>query len=190
MVTEPAELLERARLAFSEPLALVSSSSWDEPSACGEWSVGELVTHVLGATSMYAVVLRGGTSDTGLTTWLETTTDAGGAATDFERIAREVELLLLDPEAPDGGIHHPAGDVSTEQMITFTLVEWTLHGKDLSHALGVTSPIEPVLAEEIYLAIEPFIDRFRAFGVFEPAIEVPSNASPSDRLLGLVGRAP
>ncbi len=75
-------------------------------------------------------------------------------------------------------------------MITYTLVEWTLHGKDLSQAMGTASPIEPVLAEAIVEAIEPFIERFRAFGVFEPALEVPPTASPSDRLLALVGRAP
>jgi uncharacterized protein (TIGR03086 family) len=190
MVTEPAELLERARLTFADPLRLVTDESWERPSGCGVWSVGALVTHVVGATSMYAVVLRGGSGDEGLSTWLETTTSAGEASGAFERIAREVELLLLDPEAPRQEIHHPAGDVSAEQMITYALVEWTLHGRDLAQALGTFTSIEPVLAEEIYRAIEPFLDRFRAFGVFEPALEVPSTASPSDRLLALVGRAP
>lgn len=185
-----AQLLDQSRQAFTEALSPVTPGQWEQDSGCGQWTVGDLVTHVIGAMTMYVALLDGATTTEAIAKVRSVTTSPGSAFSDFVQAADALQARLADPGAAAGIAHHPAGDVTGGDLAGYAMLEWILHGWDLSRATGQDAIINPGLATAIYEAILPDAERLRRRGAFGPAIPVPADAPITDRLLALLGRVP
>ena len=53
------QLLDQSRQPFAEALPKVTVSQWGWQTGCAGWTTGDLVTHVIAATAMYAALLDG-----------------------------------------------------------------------------------------------------------------------------------
>jgi len=82
-----------------------------------------------------------------------------------------------------GGLPLPAGIVACTGA-----VEIAVHGWDVSTARGRGGPIPPALATRM-LRLSPLLVTGRE-GLFGVPVPVPSQASPSDRLVAYLGRNP
>lgn len=185
-----AQLLNQSRQAFSETLSHVAPGQWEQQSGCGQWTVGDLVTHVIAAITMYVALLDGASATEAITTVKSVSTSPASAFPDFAQVADALQSRLASPDAVTGIAHHPAGDMTGGDLAGFAMLEWALHGWDLARATGQDTVIDPELAGAIYAAILPEADRLRRRGAFGPAIPVPADAPITDRLLALLGRAP
>ena len=182
--------LQQGRSIFTAVLSDVEPSQWTRASGCGTWSIGELVTHVVAATAMYAALLDGATAETAVNIVLSTATDLDHAPADFDHYAGAVQSKLAEPKVLGSTVHHPARDVQGHDLLGYALVEWVIHAWDLGRAGGRGLTIQPALAQAIYDRILPAVERLREMGAFEPAMEVPANAGSVKKLLGLLGRSP
>jgi uncharacterized protein (TIGR03086 family) len=185
-----AQLLEGSRLAFTKALSRLTALRWQWETGCAGWTVGDLVTHVIGATTMYAALLDGETATEAISKLAAVTTTPANAESDFDHAARAVQMRLSDPIVVTGTAHHPAGDVTGDELAGYAMVEWVLHGWDLARAVGHDTVIDAALAHAIYEEILPEVERLRLQGAFGPAIPVPADAQIADRLVALLGRAP
>jgi uncharacterized protein (TIGR03086 family) len=82
-----------------------------------------------------------------------------------------------------GGLPLPAGIVACTGA-----VEIAVHGWDVAAARGRRGPIPPALATRM-LRLSPLLVTGRE-GLFAARVQVPSEASPSDRLVAYLGRNP
>ena len=58
-----AEALERSGRGFRQRLVEVESDDWARPTPCDEWSVRDLVNHVVGGNFRYVMILAGEPAD-------------------------------------------------------------------------------------------------------------------------------
>jgi uncharacterized protein (TIGR03086 family) len=70
------------------------------------------------------------------------------------------------------------------------LGEFVLHGWDLARASGQEFRCAPEAATAVFESAVAMGEQARAMGVYGPAVEVPSDASPLERALGASGRDP
>jgi hypothetical protein len=62
----PVAALRRAHHEFSSRLALVPETAWDQQSACDNWTVGDLVDHVVGGNVFTIEILGGSDAETAM----------------------------------------------------------------------------------------------------------------------------
>jgi uncharacterized protein (TIGR03086 family) len=185
-----AQLLDQSRQAFTNALSPVTPGQWEQESGCGQWTVGDLIAHVIAAMTMYVALLDGATTTEAIAKVKSVTTSPASAFSDFVQAADALQARLASPEAVTRIARHPAGDMTGGELAGFAMLECILHGWDLSRATGQDTFIDPELATAIYEGILPDAERLRHRGAFGPAIPVSADAPMADRLLALLGRTP
>src|SRR5260221_1703794 len=97
---DPLELLALARSQFAQSLRLVFAADWQRPTPCTEWTVRDLVTHVVGGDRRSAALLRGATREDA--TAIPGTVDLGAdAVATFDTAADDVARAFAEPGAFD-----------------------------------------------------------------------------------------
>jgi uncharacterized protein (TIGR03086 family) len=67
-------------------------------------------------------------------------------------------------------------------------VDVLIHGWDVAISTGQDTALDPELVDACLVVIEPQMDDLAASGAFGSRLDVPADASPQARLLGLLGR--
>ena len=169
--------------------ALIGPGEMALPTPCAEWDLGMLLAHLGQSMADLETGLRTG----GLV--LDYPPDPG-AGDPVELIRDRAAELLWAARGSSGsgrfvavgGLPMPAGLVACTGA-----VEIAVHGWDVSAARGragrgVVQPIPAALASRL-LELCPLLVAGRE-GLFAVPVEVPARASPGDRLVGYLGRAP
>lgn len=150
----------------------------DAPTPCDEWSVRDLLNHMLDTQQYFLGAARGeDASPPG-----PNPPDVLGAdpSADFERMRCDV----IEAFGRDGVIE------KTGPALGIAFADQLLHGWDLSRATHQDPTMPDGLAEAAYQMIHgAFTDEQRE-GVFKPEIPIGGDASAQQRLLAYTGRDP
>ena len=146
------------------------------PTPCEGWDAGRAVLHL-------ADVIDGliGLLETGTLTLPQPprTNDPDPVAMLDERLAQLAHAFSV------------AVDVTTvESAASAGAVELTTHGWDIGVARHPAHRIPESLAEDVLALVSPALDVSARGDNFAAPIDVPSNASASDRLVAFLGRVP
>jgi len=170
---------QRAQDAFAAVLAKVVADQLDAPTPCSEWTVRDLVGHVIAGNQRMA----GGTppSDSDLAGLIETHASSAGAA----------QAMFAAPDGLIRSFEMPFGSVPGSVVIGLRTADVLTHAWDLARATGQPTDVDPVLAAEVLEVsrqrITPdFRGPGRPFGEEEPC-DVSRPAA--DRLAAFLGRA-
>src|SRR5665213_3247332 len=108
-----------ARVEFARLVALVPLSSLEGPTPCTEWTLRQLLNHVVTGTQWFTtVVLSEPAPDR---TVDQIGSDPSGA---FARRADEFRAAIGEPGALEGTYVHPAGAVSGERYTLMRINEY------------------------------------------------------------------
>jgi uncharacterized protein (TIGR03086 family) len=159
------------------------------PTPDTEWSVRDLVNHMLYELSWVADLVLGKTTD-----------DIGDAydgdlindhaidlAEQWQAVADRAEAAVNDAD-PDEIAHLSYGDVSNEEYLREAGSDQFIHAWDLGKAIGVSVRFDNFVAQEIYDYVYPHRERLVASGLFAPPLAVPDDADIQTKLLALFGR--
>ncbi|MFD2466215.1 TIGR03086 family metal-binding protein [Amycolatopsis silviterrae] len=163
-------------------------SRWDAPTPCPEWTVRELVNHLVLGHRLFTGALRG---------------EAGGSldpraadvlGDDPVAAYREAVAGLLaafrQPGALERVVEVPAGTVPGIVAVHLRIVEELVHGWDLARATGQEPKFEDSLVErEIAFSTAKLGDLPPERSPFAPPVPVAESAPPLDRLVALLGRS-
>jgi uncharacterized protein (TIGR03086 family) len=192
MVTQaangPIALLDQAFGAFSSKVTAVPADRWSSPTPCTEWSVRDLLNHLVSEHLWAPHLLHGETiddvgdrydgdvlGDDAVAAWM-------GAS---EASAQAWHALPSD----DVTVHLSFGDVPAREYAEQMLTDLVVHGWDLAKGAGLDERIAPDLAEHVLAYLEPQAKAWHDVGVFGEPVDVHSD-DPAARLLGLTGRRP
>ena len=182
-----AEALERSGRGFRQRLVEVESDDWARPTPCDQWSVRDLVNHVVGGNFRYVMILAGESADAVLRTreqdWLGS--DPLGSFDDG--LARVTESFSV-PGILAAAVRHPkAGAVTAAQLRLLRVNELTVHAWDLARAIDSDDRLDERVVSWLLEGLEPLL---ATSGLYEPgpADDLPA-ASPQGSLLRLLGRA-
>lgn len=183
--------LPLATSEFDRRLAAVTGADWDRPTPCDEWSVRELVTHVVAGNAMAAAVASGASRDEAIAIF--GSTGLGDDALTAFRASAQAQLdALSDPAVLDRIVHHPAMDMPGAQLAGFRVTDLLVHGWDLARAIGTDETLDPSVAAIVLANLEPMRPMIASIGLFGegPSGEVGTDDDVQAQMLDLIGRRP
>jgi uncharacterized protein (TIGR03086 family) len=149
---------------------------------CAEWSVQDLIDHLVGSTEYLRAALEGRAP--------EPRSGAGGS--DY-RAGRTVVLAgLATPGAMERTCLSPLGfEWTVAQATAGTFMDTLVHTWDLASATGHDTRLELLLVDAcIAMFLPDMPERGRAAGLVGPEVAVGPDADGQARLLGAMGRQP
>jgi uncharacterized protein (TIGR03086 family) len=175
----------KALYGFDAVVQRVPPDRWDAPSPCEGWSAKDVVAHAAGVVDAVAKMARTGENA------LPETPDPGDDPARLWNTARDNVLGALDePEVLGQVGNYWFGESTIEDILAFSQWDPLVHSWDLAQAAG----LEPHASQEVASASLEVIganaDTLRGMKLMGPEVEVPSDADPMTRLLGLTGRNP
>jgi uncharacterized protein (TIGR03086 family) len=185
--TDRHELVVLGLQAFTDRVALVPSDRWDDPTPCDEWSVRDLVGHLVTEHLWAPHLLDGGTiaeagdrfegdhlGDDPVGAWERTEEESAAA------------WSAVDLDQP---VHLSSGDVPASEYADQMLLDLTVHGWDLARGAGLDERLEPRLVRHALAYARQHEDELASTGMFGEAYDTRSQ-DPQDQLLALLGRRP
>ena len=173
----------------------VSDTQLDAPTPCAAYTVGDIAEHIAGLTVAFTAAARKeGISASQDAPPLGDASRLGPGWRD--RVVADLAELAdawQDPSAYDGQTQAGGVDLSGAEAGIVALNELVVHGWDLARASGQSYDVDDAAVATCVefgeLFSGPGTEEMRG-DAFGPVIEVPADATPLDRLVGLMGRDP
>ncbi|MDD7968881.1 TIGR03086 family metal-binding protein [Actinomycetospora lemnae] len=173
-----------AAAAPHEKLVATAADHLDAPVPCEDWTVRDLVEHMMTWTPVLAGAGRGTPPEPGTPRAVGDWPAALGAARD------DLVAVWSDPASWEGTTTMTSTELPASVVGTMTLCELVLHAWDLERGLGEPVSWDDALLEEVHGALEGLTPMGRGMGAFGPAVHVPPDAPLLDRVVALAGRDP
>ena len=189
---DPIDALGRSQQEFEARLGSVGDGDWDKPTPCEEWSVHDLVNHVMLGTRMSVQLLRGATADEVVAGFEDDLVDRADALGAYTALADEMRALFGADGGLDGTVQHPMGEIPRSMFVTFRIGDQTTHAWDLARAIGADETLDPELVAECFASIQPMGQMVSESGMFGSGSSgaLGDDASLQDQYLDFVGRRP
>jgi uncharacterized protein (TIGR03086 family) len=184
-----AEALERSGRGFRQRLAEIEAGDWTRPTPCDEWSVRDLVNHVIGGNVRYVMILGGDPADAVLRTSEQDWLGADPLGSFDDAFARVTEAFSL-PGILTAGVRHPKlGAMTAAQLRVLRVNELTVHAWDLARAIDSDDRLDEQVVSWLLERLEPLLSTAATSGLLKPgpSDDLPA-ASPQGSLLQLHGR--
>ena len=153
----------------------------DEPTPCTDFTVRQVLEHMVGGATAFAAAFRGEQPPTGALR-----EDVVAA---FPGAMQALGDAMRSPGALDRTVQAPFGEVPGEAFARFVALDGLVHGWDIATATG--QPYDPPV--EVTEAVEGFArqaisDSMRDGDTFAAAVEPPADASALTRVVAFTGR--
>src|SRR4051794_7278968 len=168
-MSEISERYARLSDAFAAKIAAVGDDQWSNPTPCADWTVRDLVGHVVGTQGLFLGFIGEdigevpSLDDDPLAAWNATRAQVQGALDDPVRATTEF----------DGAFGRTNFETAVDRFLCIDLV---VHGWDLARAAGVDEHIEPDDVARVRRTAESYGDAMRSPQVFGPAVDPPEGA--------------
>ena len=186
-MSQAKDLFARAVSEFDRRVKQVEPSQWSDPTPCTEWSVRDLVNHLVYENKWAPPILAGKTieevgdafdgdllGDDPKTVWI------GAAQESIDAVEQE--------GTEERTVHVSSGDIPGRHYISQLLCDHVIHSWDLARAIRDDARLDPELVTFVYEYLEPQAQGWRAAGAFGPEVQVDPQADLQTKLLALAGR--
>lgn len=170
----------RVSATFSDVIDGVPADGWDRPAPCDGWVARDVVDHLVGWVP--SVLAAAG---------LDCRVDADDSpAQRWSSLSSTIEQALADPAIAtrefDAG---PPGRMTVEVAVARLVTgDVLVHTWDLAAATGQRVVLDPGVAHDMLVGMEPMDELLRSSGHFGPRVDAPAGADDTTRLLAFTGR--
>jgi uncharacterized protein (TIGR03086 family) len=179
----------RAMRGFDRVVLQVGKHQWQNQTPCTEWDVRDLVNHLV-AEQLWVPHLLAGTSLDEVGDRFDGDVLGSDPIQAWSESATTARSAWTAPGAREREVHVTSGVIGAEEYGWQMTLDLAVHGWDLATAIGAPDPIDPDLAQSLLEHVAPEVEQWQGAGIFAPPVEVGADASPSARLVGLLGRDP
>ena len=182
------EMYRRSVEDFGQRVMAIGAGDWAQPTPCTDWSVRDLVRHLVYEELWAPPLLAGATvaeigdrfegdilGEDPQVAWKEAANASLAAATE-DSLGRTVHLSF--------------GDFPGREYLGQLTADHVIHAWDLARGIGADERLAPDLVQFVYDFMVPQAAQWAAAGVFAPAVSVPDDADVQTKLLALTGRTP
>lgn len=170
---EAVRVLSQALDQAGDVLARVHPDDLDRPTPCRDWTVGQLVSHLLTDPPNFMAMQSGGQPD-----WTPPDGHPTDWVTRFRASADDLRHLW-----------HRLGDGEAVMPPDFQTAEVATHTWDLARALGIdTGVLDREVAERGLAFVEANLTEENRGPAFGPPRPAPEGAGPYERLAAFTGR--
>lgn len=190
-MTSPVTQLSDALTTLEPLVGAVTSDQWPAPTPCSDWSVRDLVNHLVVGNLLFAGVVAG----RGTIAELRPALAGDQLGTQPAQTWRDAALVVVQafsvPGVLDRPVTIPFGSVSGMVALHLRITEVLTHGWDLARATG--RPVrfeESVVTQELEFSESLLAQVPSERKVFGPRQNAAPEAASLDRLAALLGRDP
>jgi uncharacterized protein (TIGR03083 family) len=161
--------LAASQAGIRRRVASIGVGQWGLPTPCTDWSVKDLVVHMIEGSRMALLLLQGASAEE----------------------SRSVFGVAHGPDLV--AVHHPAaGDVPGFTVYQFRTSDYLLHSWDVARATGGDESLDESLVLLTWESMLPMASFIADIGMFGsgPSGTVAEDAALQLRLLDLTGRRP
>jgi uncharacterized protein (TIGR03086 family) len=178
---DPLVAHQRAQDAFAALLANVGPDQLDAPTPCTEWTIRDLIEHVIGGNEQ---VVLGAQSPIGPPARPDDLLAAHRAA------AAAAQQIFAGPDGMTTVFSLPFAALPGQIFVGLRTTDVLTHAWDLAAATGQSTQLDPELATEQLAAVRAFVGaQFRGPGKpFAEEQPCSSERAPADQLAAFLGR--
>jgi uncharacterized protein (TIGR03086 family) len=188
-MTGPADELALALDQTGQMVDGVHADQWDDRTPCAEWTVRDLVRHMVVGNQVFAAVLSGTPLAEAGTAALAAPPPADLAAA-FRESAGRLLAAFGQPGALEQVVTIPVGTMPGAAAARIRVVEMLVHGWDLAEATGQVTPFPEDLAEQALAFTRPQLEALPpGRSPFSPPQPVADDAPAILRLVACLGRS-
>jgi uncharacterized protein (TIGR03086 family) len=174
-------LLDDAGTAFEAVLQGVKPARLSDASSCADWSVRDLISHVVSGNLTFAGMVTGAAPAGG-----DVLGDDPVAA--FRASLETLKEVFAGEGVMDQVFQTPIGERPAARLVTTRAIEMGIHGWDLARSTGQVIDLPESVVEAGLAQLRMMLSGDRAgmpFGAEQP---VPEGAPGADRLAAYAGR--
>jgi uncharacterized protein (TIGR03086 family) len=176
--------LGRAFDAVAGLISNIRADQWSAPTPCPDWTVRQVVNHLIGMNRVFAALLAGQPPPP--------RPPADHAEDDPVRAYRDSAAALLaafgQPGVLERAYHGPLGTATGAERLQIRLYDLLAHGWDLAQATGQPADLPDDLAEQSLAFARTQLAEQARPGRFGPAQTVAEPAPAIERLAAFLGR--
>ena len=174
--------LARASDAVADLVDRITPDQWAAPTPCTEWSVRDVVDHLVGMNLVLVALLNGNPMPKRGADCL------GDDASHAFRRSSAALLAAADPESLERVQETRLGVASGGERLRWRIVDLLAHGWDLVQATGIVVEIPDDLAEPALTFAQSQLPGQQQSGRFAEPQPVSDDAPAIDRLAAFTGR--
>lgn len=184
------EVLRRATHEFDKRLTRIGPGDWDRPTPCDEWTVFDLVDHVVAHNLRYVAIISGTPAELVRPRYDERVLGPDPIR-EYRSGCDSLAAAFAEPGALEATVTHPrSGTMPGRQLFVLHVNELAIHAWDLARTIGSEETLHPDVVTWLYELLAPFRAAFAASDLYK-ALAIPdSETSAQTRLLHLMGRTP
>jgi uncharacterized protein (TIGR03086 family) len=183
MTEETFARFDRAAAVGEQVIAGVKADQLDDPTPCTEWSVRQLINHLVTGTLAFVSIVTGAPApDRGADHLGDAPLDA------YRGAVRELRAALSAEGAMDRTYPTPLGQGPGAMLLTMRTIETTVHSWDLAKATGQSTDLDAELARWALGSLRGALPADRAGGPFAAEQPAPPAATAADQLAAFAGR--
>jgi uncharacterized protein (TIGR03086 family) len=178
---DPLVAHQRAQDAFADVLANVSPDQFGSSTPCSEWTIHDLIEHVIGGNEHVGI-------------WSGSTEEPAARPDDIVAAHRAAAAAAHEVFARPDGMSTmfalPFAEIPGQVFIGMRTSDVLTHAWDLAAATGQSTDLDPELAAEQLAAVRAFVGpQFRGQGQpFADEQPCSSERAPADQLAAFLGR--
>ena len=192
---DPVAQLERVTRRTKEVVSAVTQAQATAATPCSEWSVLDLLNHLIGGLEFTAGCIAGDVPDirpNEADSSFKGETDVAVLTQAYPAAVDRLLELAANPGALERTAMTPFGEMPVGRIMTGTVLDQFVHCWDLARATGQDTTLDGEMVEFAHgmLVSGGFADMGRQAGFVGAAIAVPDSASVQDQMIAYMGRQP
>ncbi|MEN3356045.1 MAG: hypothetical protein V7637_27 [Mycobacteriales bacterium] len=175
--------LARASAVMGDLIDGIAADEWSAPTPCTEWSVRDVVSHLVGMNLVFVAMFEDGPMP-------ERGVDRLGAdpAGAYRRSAAALQAAAARPGVLRRSQATPVGVATGAERLRWRIADLLTHSWDLVQATGVAAKLPDDLVESALTFVRAQLPSQPRAGRFADPRPTPDNAPAIDRLAAFTGR--
>ncbi|MGH2755899.1 MAG: TIGR03086 family metal-binding protein [Actinomycetota bacterium] len=181
------QLHQRSLEEFDRRVKGIGSDQWGNATPCSEWSVRDLVNHIVNEDRWTVPLMQGAT--------IEEVGDRfdGDLLGDdpkgsWELAKKEASNAVQAEGALDRIVNVSWGQIPATEYVGQLFTDHVIHSWDLARGIGADDTLDAELVEVCYSMVKPREKQIAGSGVFGTPIAVSEAADTQTKLLAIMGR--
>ncbi|WP_236793140.1 TIGR03086 family metal-binding protein [Amycolatopsis sp. GM8] len=174
---------------FDRTVHQISGGQWDAPTPCSEWTVRDLLNHLV-SEQLWVPHLLAGETLAQVGDRYDGDVLGGDPVGIWEKSSIAARQAWTEPGATDRQVQLSFGDSEATLYGWQMTIDLAVHAWDLAKGIGAAQPISAEVADTLLPIVTPQIDWWQGIDIVAAPVPVPESASAADRLVALCGRSP
>ncbi|MFP3986989.1 TIGR03086 family metal-binding protein [Streptomyces sp. E11-3] len=175
---------------FTDRVHTVGAGQWGDPTPCTEWTVRDLVNHLVVEQLWVPPLVKDGVTIESLGSAFDGDQLGTDPVAAWDTSARAAQDAFRAPGALDRTVHLSFGESPAAHYCAQMVTDLVVHAWDLSRAIGADERLPDDLVRYAVREVSPYAADLAKSGLFDPPVEAPPGADVQTKFLCLLGRRP